>query len=125
MTIFLSTGNTPSETIIKSSKSTHLIENSAYLIKNLNINLIKLNHVRKIDFDASCIKFLKEEKTLTIKTKVPIYLSNFEDCDHTISLSIKSSIKKDFVDLLNKLKINSIAEEEIEMNRQINFIITY
>ena len=110
---------------IKLSGSAHLLETSAFLIRNLNIYLNKMNQKRKIDFDASCIKYLKEDKTLTIKTKSPIYLSKYEDGDHTISLSINSRLKKDFVDLLSKLEINSTIKEEIQINQQINFVITY
>ena len=100
-------------------------DNIPFLIKNFNIFLVKLNVFKKIDFTASNVKFSESEKTLSIKTKVPVYLSRYEDGEHKISLSLRSQKKEMFKEIINKLQINTISSEDIKINKELNFIITF
>ncbi len=100
-------------------------DNITFLIKNLNIFLVKLNGYKKIDFDASNVKFSEADKTLSIKTKVPVYLTRYEDGEHKISLSLRSQNKEIFKEIINDLQINTITSEDIKINKELNFIITF
>lgn len=110
------------------------------IAKNLFITVCCLNQSKRVEIDPSSIKINLIENSITIKSKVPLYINELEMGEYSISVHIKSIFKKELSTILKRLNFNiynnytsgsqacSISSQFCDMipiTSKLNFVITY
>jgi hypothetical protein len=110
------------------------------IAKNLIITVFSLNQSKRVEIDPSSIKINYIENSITIKSKVPLYINELEMGEYSISVNLKSVFKKELSSILKRLNLNSHNNctpssypsslsspynDMIPVTTKLNFVITY